>query len=330
MSIIGIDVSKLKLDCVILLDAAGRKARRKAVPNDPAGFAILVAFACKQAACVPGELHAVLEATSVYHEACATFLADQGLTVSVVNPARVRDFAKSLAVQSKTDAADARVLAHFGRLTQPAPWTAPPREYRELKALLARLAAIEAQIRREQNRQEKMQASPGPQAVTDSLTASLAFLDAERQRLTREIDDHIDRHPRLKDDKILLESIPAVGNKTARMALALLYDGKRFTHAREAAAYLGLNPVEYRSGTSVARKPRLSKRGDGKLRAQLYMAAVVAIRHNPDVRSLYLRLLAKGKSKMSALGAAMRKLVHIMFGVLKHQTPYRSQVVLAS
>jgi len=330
MPVIGIDVSKAKLDGVVLVGVEGRKARRKSVSNDPSGYAALIAFACKQAACVPGELHAVLEATSVYHEACATFLADQGLTVSVVNPARVRDFAKSLAVQSKTDAADAFVLARFGLLLKPGPWTAPPREYRELKALLARLAAIEAQIRREQNRQEKVQASPVPQVVADSIQASLAFLDAERERLVREIDDHIDRHPRLKDDKALLESIPAVGNKTARVALALLYDGKRFTHAREAAAYLGLNPVEHRSGTSIARKPRLSKRGDGRLRAQLYMAAVVAIRHNPDVRALYLRLLAKGKSKMSALGAAMRKLVHIMFGVLKHQTPYRPQVALAS
>lgn len=329
MPIIGIDVSKLKLDCVVLREAGGHKARRKSVSNDPAGFTALVAFACKQAACAPAELKAVLEATSVYHEACATFLHDQGLTVSVVNPARVRDFAKSLAVQSKTDAADARVLAHFGLLTQPAPWVPPPREYRELKALLARLQTIETEIRRERNRQEKQQASPGPRAVADSIAANLAFLDTERERLAHEIDDHIDRHPRLKDDKRLLESIPAVGDKTARLALALLHDGTRFRHAREAAAYLGLNPVEYRSGTSVARKPRLSKRGDGRIRAQLYMAAVVATRHNPDVRALYLRLVAKGKSKMSALGAAMRKLVHIMFGVLKHQTPYRPRTPLA-
>lgn len=329
MPVIGIDVSKLKLDAVVLLDAEGRKARSKSVPNDPAGFRALVTFACKQAGCVPGDLHAVLEATSVYHEACAAYLHDQGLAVSVVNPARVRDFARSLAVQSKTDAADARVLARFGQLTKPAPWAPPPREYRELKALLARLQAIEAQRRRERNRQEKLAASPGPKAVADSLTASLAFLETERARLTREIDDHLDRHPRLKDDKALLESIPAVGDKTARLALALLHDGKRFKHAREAAAYLGLNPIEHRSGTSVARKPRLSKRGDGSLRAQLYMAAVVATRHNPDVRALYLRLLARGKPKMSALGAAMRKLVHIMFGVLKHRVPYRAQTAVA-
>lgn len=329
MPVIGIDVSKAKLDCVVLLDADGRKARSKSVPNTPSGFTALIQFACRQAACAPGALHAVLEATSVYHEACATFLSEAGVTVSVVNPARAREFAKSVGLLTKTDTADARVLARFGLLVKPPAWAPAPPEYRALQALLTRLQAIDEQIAREQNRLEKATVSPVPEAVHASLTASLAFLTAERERLTRGIDDHIDRHPRLKADAALLKTIPAVGERTARLALAVLYDGTRFRQARAAAAYLGLNPVEYRSGTSVERRPRLSKRGDGRWRAKLYMAAVVAIRHNPDVRALYERLRARGKSKMSALGAAMRKLVHIMFGVLKHQTPYRPHVTLA-
>lgn len=330
MPVIGIDVSKAKLHAVVLLDPEGHKVRTKTVANQTSGFSALLKFACQQAACAPEDLHVVMEATGVYHEAAATYLFDQGATVSVVNPARVKDFARSLAMQSKTDAQDAAVLARYGLLVKPAAWAPAPREYRELKALLARLAAIESQIRREANRLEKTQASPVPVPVQESLLQSLAFLRMERDRLTREINDHIDRHPLLKQDKELLQSIPAVGDKTARVMLTLLYHGDRFRRAREAAAYVGLNPVEHCSGTSVFKKPRLSKRGDGRLRAGLSMAAVVAIRHNPDVRSLYQRLLAKGKSKMSALGAAMRKLVHIMFGVLKHQTPYRPQVALAS
>ena len=330
MPVIGIDVSKAKLHAVVLLDPEGRRARTKTVANQASGFSVLLKFACHQAACAPQDLHVVMEATGVYHEAAATSLFDQGAMVSVVNPARVKDFAQSLAIQSKTDAQDAAVLARYGLLVKPAAWAPAPREYRELKALLARLQAIESQIRREQNRLEQAEASPVPPAVRDSLTQSLAFLKAERDRLTRGINDHIDRHPPLKQDKALLQSIPAVGDKTARVMLTLLYHGDRFKHAREAAAYVGLNPVEHRSGTSVFRKPRLSKRGDGRLRAGLYMAAVVAIRYNPDVRALYQRLLAKGKAKMAALGAAMRKLVHIMFGVLKHQTPYRPHASLAS
>jgi transposase len=330
MPVIGIDVSKAKLHVVVLLDPEGRKVRTKTVANQASGFSALLKFACHQAACAPPDLHVVMEATGVYHETAATYLFDQGATVSVVNPARVKDFSQSLAIQSKTDAQDAAVLARYGLLVKPAAWAPAPQEYRELKALLARLQAIEAQIRREQNRLEKAEASPVPPAVRDSLTQSLAFLKASRDRLTRSINDHIDRHPQLKRDKALLQSIPAVGEKTARVMLTLLYHGDRFRRAREAAAYVGLNPVEHRSGTSVFRQPRLSKRGDGRLRAGLYMAAVVAIRYNPDVRALYQRLLAKGKAKMAALGAAMRKLVHIMFGVLKHQMPYRPQVALAS
>ena len=90
---------------------------------------------------------------------------------------------------------------------------------------------------------------------------------------------------------------------------------------------MGLVPIEYQSGTSVLKRPRLSKAGDARLRAALYMAAVVATQYNPDIRRLYQRLIAGGKTKMSALGAAMRKLVHICFGVLKHQRPYQPQSV---
>jgi len=141
--------------------------------------------------------------------------------------------------------------------------------------------------------------------------------------LRQAIEQHIDRHPTLKADRELLLSIPAVGDKTAHRMLAVLHS-HNFGSAEQVAACLGLVPVERQSGTSLQRKPRLSKAGNPRVRALLYMAAVVAIRYNPDVRALYTRLIARGKSKMSALGAAMRKLVHICFGVIKHQTPYRA------
>ena len=216
MPVIGIDVSKAKLHVVVLLDPEGRKVRTKTVANQASGFSALLKFACHQAACAPPDLHVVMEATGVYHETAATYLFDQGATVSVVNPARVKDFAQSLAIQSKTDAQDAAVLARYGLLVKPAAWAPAPPEYRELKALLARRQAIEAQLRREQNRLEKAKASPVPPAVRDSLTQSLAFLKASRDRLTRSINDHIDRHPQLKQDKALLQSIPAVGENHVR------------------------------------------------------------------------------------------------------------------
>ena len=128
----------------------------------------------------------------------------------------------------------------------------------------------------------------------------------------------------MKHDRQLLESIPGIGRKTASRMLYVLHS-RPFRAAASAAAYVGLVPVRHESGTSVYRPARLSKAGDGALRAALYMPAVVASRVNPDIRALYQRLLAQGKCKMSALGAAMRKLVHICFGVLKNQQLYRAR-----
>lgn len=320
MVYLGIDVSKAKLDCT-LLDPVTDKRKAKAVSNDRAGFEALSAWLAKQGVAM-GEVHGVMEATGVYHVQAALWLSDAGMRVSVVNPAQVRDFAKGLAVRTKTDGTDSVILARYGALTQPQPWEAPPLEIRELKALIARLEALEADARRELNRREKALAAKAPALVQESLDNHLASLGKEIARLQQAIDDHINRHPGLKADRERLLSIPAVGDKTANRMLAVLHS-RKFTSAEQVAAFLGLVPVEHRSGSSIQKRPRLAKNGDAKTRAVLYMAAIVATRYNPHVKALYARLCAKGKAKMAAIGAAMRKLVHLCFGVIKHQTTYQ-------
>lgn len=323
MNILGIDVAKAKLDCA-LLDPTTDKRRTKTITNDTKGFKLLAEWLDKHSVALT-EVHAVLEATGVYHEAIALWLADAGVTVSIANPAQVRDFARGLAVRTKTDGVDSVVLARYGALVKPEPWMPPPPEVRELKALLARLEALETDVRRELNRQEKATVSGVPKLVQQSLDAHLAVLKKEIVRLQTAIDDHIDRHPGLKADRERLLSIPAVGEKTANRMLAILRS-RTFKSAEQVAAFLGLVPVEHQSGSSVLRRPHLSKNGDAKTRAVLYMAAIVATRHNPDIKALYERLCARGKAKMAAIGAAMRKLVHLCFGVLKHQQMYRQNV----
>ena len=106
--------------------------------------------------------------------------------------------------------------------------------------------------------------------------------------------------------------------------LLVILPSHAFLSAEQLAAYVGWVPVERQSGTSVRGRPRLSKAGPARVRAILYMAAVVAIRYNPHIKSLYERLLARGKAKKAALGAAMRKLVHLCFGVIKTRTPYQA------
>ena len=323
---VGCDVSKKKLDLALLVSVEPPKLRSKVVENNQPGWMALTDWACRQVNCTPGELHVVMEATGAYHEAAAYALTQAGVKVSVVNPAQVRDFARGLAVRSKTDAADRAVLARYGAIVKPPLWQPPAPEVVELKGLVGRVQVIEQELARERNRLEKAQVSVTPQVVLDSLHKNLTFLEQEKRELERRIDDHIDAHPQLKRDRELLESIPAIGPKTACRMLCVLHS-RPFRSAAAVAAYLGLVPVQHQSGASVYKPPRLSKAGPGAMRAAIYMPAIVASRVNPDVRAQYERLVAQGKSKMSALGAAMRKLVHICFGVLKNQQPYRPSVI---
>jgi len=151
---------------------------------------------------------------------------------------------------------------------------------------------------------------------------SIAFLKEQLAKLQQDIDDHIQKYPDLKADRELLTSIPAVGPQVGNHLLSVMHN-HHFQSAEQLAAYLGLVPVERQSGTSILGRPRLSKAGPARIRAILYMAAVVGTQHNPHLKALYLRLQERGKTKMSALGAVMRKLVHLCFGVLKTRQPYQ-------
>jgi len=317
MFYLGIDVAKAKLDCCVLLDNGKRKT--KVVANSKTGFAELLTWLHKQDL---SPVHAVMEGTGVYHEQAALALHDAGVIVSIANPAQVKDFGKGLAVRTKNDGVDSWVLARYGELLKPAAWMPPSLEARKLQALLSRRDAIATDLQRERNRLEKADATDTPAPVRESIQDGITFLVRQLEKLQREIDDHIDQNPDLKRDFKLLESIPAVGQQTASKMLSLMHV-HRFERAEQLAAYLGLVPIERQSGSSLHGRPRLSKAGPASIRAVLYMAAIVAVRHNPHIKATYERLLARGKSKMSALGAAMRKLVHLCFGVIKTQTPYQ-------
>jgi len=321
MFYLGMDVAKAKLDCCLLLDEASGKRKTKVVSNSRSGIVDLLAWVAKQNAS-PEVLHVVMEGTGVYHEQAALALADTGVTVSIVNPAQVKDFGRGLAVRTKTDGVDSFVLARYGALLKPKAWLPPAPEARILQALLARRAAIAQDLQRERNRQEKADATDTPERIQQSLTDSIEFLVKQLDQLQQVIDQHIDKHSSLQKDMALLQSIPAVGPQVGGNMLSVMHS-HNFNSAEQLAAYLGLVPVERQSGSSVLGRAKLSKAGPARIRAVLYMAAIVATRCNPHVKAVYERLLARGKSKMSALGAAMRKLVHLCFGVLKTQQPYK-------
>lgn len=323
MFYLGIDIAKAKLDCTLLLNNASGKGKTKVVSNSKTGAADLLAWVARHNIPVD-ELHVVMDATGVYHEQIAMALVDAGVMVSIVNPAQVKDFGRGLAVRTKTDGVDSLVLARYGALMQPAAWIPPAPEARMLQALLVRRDAITQDLHRECNRQEKADATDTPALIRKSLEDSIAFLSKQLEQIQQDIDDHINQHPSLKNDMKLLQSIPGVGPQVGGNMLSVL-SNHRFGSAEQVAAYLGLVPVERQSGSSVRGRAKLSKVGPARIRAVLYMAAVAAKRCNPHVKAVYDRMLARGKCKMSALGAAMRKLVHLCFGVLKTQQPYQRE-----
>lgn len=322
---IGIDVSKHKLDVAWLKDLTSVKVKTKTFNNKFDEFAQLtdwlkanlgddVSF---------NDIHIILEATGVYHEPIAYYLYDLGFKVSIVNPAFVKHYADSLGVRQKTDKKDSIVLARYGATTHPEVWTAPSDEVRQLKSMLARLDALNEDLQREYNRKEKAEATNTPKLVKQSIVETIAYLEQAIAKLNQDIDTHIDNHPKLKEEQTLLQSIKGVGQVISRQMLSL-FNTKHFKTAKQVSAFLGLIPKQQESGLFKG-KSRLAKTGNAKLRAKLYMATVVATKHNPDIKAQYERLQQNGKCKMQALCACMRKLVQICFGVVKHQIPYTSQ-----
>ncbi len=265
MNTIGIDVSKEKLDCAWLREQD--KVKTKAVTNKLAGWQDLLEWSLKNTGLAIEQQHFVMEATGIYHEQLATFLYEAGAKVSVVNPTQVKFYAQGLGVRSKNDKKDSVVLARYGSKENPKLWQPETQEIRTLKALLARFDGIKKDRQREKNRQEKAMISLAPDEVINSLSLMIAQLETEQQRLEKLIEDHIKRHDNLKENKALLESIPAVGKVIATRMLMVI-GSRQFEDAHQCAAYLGLVPVQHESGSSVKGRARLSKAGNPVISCQ--------------------------------------------------------------
>lgn len=324
---VGVDIGKKTLDVGYeYIDSKGRKkVRKRKFTNTFEGFKKLEDFGNRNV----GEgvsIHFIMEATGSYHEEVAPYLYAQGHRVSVVNPARVKAFGQSMGVRTKTDEKDPLVLVQFGKALNPDPWEPPSEEYR---MLLIFYRAIE--MRKKQrtvfiNRIEALRAAKNsPEVIIEEDIALLERVEESIGRIEKEIRLHLDIHLKVKKEVELLETIDGIGWITSILLVAVMAGGSRFKSAREAASYAGLSVRENQSGNFCGRS-RLSKQGPPEIRKALYWPAITATRFNPDVIDLYNRLIKRGKCKMAAIGAAMRKLVHIAFGVLKHNTKYTSQV----
>jgi transposase len=314
ISIIGIDISKLKFDLCLLRE--NDKLKHKVFPNTAAGFLQLSAWLTKQKAEL---VHACMEATGTYGEALALYLFDAGHRVSIINPAVIKAYAQSHLSRTKTDKVDATLIARFCRERKPPAWSPLPREVCQLQSLVRRLESLLEMHQMEVNR---LEAGTSAELVRESLTEHIAYLTEEIKRTTALIRQHIDEHPTLREQRELLVSIPGIGESTAAKLLAEMLDVKLYKSARQLAAFAGLVPRLHESGSSIKRKARLSKTGAPRLRKALYFPAIAAIKYNPSIKALSVRLKGRGLCPMQIIGAAMRKLVHLAYGVLKSGRPF--------
>ena len=278
--VLGIDISKLNFDAALLdtssdksSDKGGGRPRHKAFPNTPQGFERLAEWLAD--ALGEQKVHACLEATGAYGDALARALHERGHTVSVVNPARIKGFGQARMSRTKTDKADAILIAHFCALHRPEPWRPPAPEQSQLQALVRRLESLQ-----EMRQMEKNRLDTGDAFVREEIQEHVTYLDTQIERTERRIRDHVGGSPTLSRQSELLDSIPGVGPATAAALLAELGDVSQFTGARQVAAFAGLVPRIRQSGQWKGHV-RLSKCGTGRLRHALYFPALSALRSSP-------------------------------------------------
>jgi transposase len=318
--IVGVDVAKATFDIALPLDKPGKFQTRSKLPNDPKGFAELKAWLDKHAPSAA----LCMEATGIYHEALATFLYEQGFTVYVVNPYQIAHFAKSELLRTKTDRTDAKLIARFAA-SRPdlRPWQPLSPAQRTLRAYVYRLEDLMQMKQMEENRLDV--ANP---LVVDSIQRHLADLSGQIAEVRRLIDDHIDSDPDLKGDRHLLESIPGIGPRVSSILLACVGDLRHFDDPGKLTAFVGLNSFLRESGKWKGSRA-IAKLGSALVRAKMYMSAVTAMTHNPLIRAFVQRLRARGKPYLVAIVAAMRKLLHIAWGVVRSGRPFDARIGVA-
>jgi transposase len=320
-SVLGIDVAKETLDVVLV---NGKQSLYKQFENTTHGYRQLGAWMNREGSL---ETHVCLEATGQYGDGVSEYLHLSHYPVSVVNPARIKHYGNSKLRRNKTDKADAQLIAEYCARENPALWSPPPAVFKDLQALVRHLEDLMVTRQQQTNRLASGVRTP---MVLESLSALVKCLDEQIKQTKIAIQEHIKRNPELLRRQNLLVSIPGIGKLTAAKLLGEIRDVLDFQDARQLAAYAGLTPRNIFSGTSVHKKSRLSKTGNANLRKALYMPAISAKHWNPIISQFCTRLLQNGLRPMQVIGAAMRKLLHIIYGVLKSGCPFDPDYLVKS
>lgn len=310
MDILGIDVGKEYIDCELLSE----KRATKRVNNTVRGFEQLQTWLRHRNV---RKVHACMEATGGWSEELAYFLQERGHVVSIVNPMQIRAFGQSELTRTKTDKADAGLIARFCKAIQPAAWEAPTPAERRLRQLVRRRRALIEMRTQELNRL----AAPGTENVEKSIRDMIATLEKQISELDADITKTIDDDDDLKGKRDLIESIDGIGPTTSATLLAETPHIEQFESSKALAAFAGVCPQLKQSGRSVS-KSYTTKIGNRELRRVLFMAALAARRSNAVIKAFADRLQERGKRPKEIIVAIMRKLIVLVFGVLKTRRPF--------
>ena len=266
-----------------------------------------------------------LEASGTYSLDGALALSKAGgeIQVSLVNPRRVRRFAESLGQRSKTDPVDARVLCQYAARMPFAAWQPPCEAALRLRAITRTIAALTRINTQQKNRQHALSASAAMPALLErELDRHIRFTEKRILELRRAAVRLMRSDAQLLRRWQHLQTIPGMGENSSLAVLGELAVLPETLDERQWVAHSGLDPKHHRSGSSIEEKARISKAGNRYLRATLYMPALVAVQHDPALTAFYQRLVSRGKSKLQALVAVMRKLLHAAWGMFHHDQPY--------
>jgi transposase len=319
---VGIDVSKGQLDVLL---ARGEKREGQQFTNSKTGWGKLHSWLGRRLAA--SQVAVCLEATGAYGEGVAQYLYEAGYRVSMVNPARIKGYAASQMQRNKTDKLDAALIAEFCRTQQPEAWSPPSPEVRELQQWVRQLDDL---MQARQSARNHLEKSDLAAALVTQWQAQIALLDAQIALTRQTISDLLDQHPTLKRQADLLRSIPGLADITIGKLLAECRALSAFHDVRQLVAFVGLNPRQHTSGSSIHKRAHISRTGSASLRSALYMPALSAMQCNPLLSAFAQRLRARGLTGKAVVVAVMRKLLHLVYGVLKSGQPFDANWALAS
>ena len=326
--VVGIDVGKAEW-VVGLWDTQQQCGQALgAWPNSDAGCQQLAQVLKEQARQRGAQaIHITVEPTGGYESTLVYFAHAQGWRVSVVNAVTVRDWAKGLGRRAKTDKLDAQMLAHYTLERQPPLWQPPAAAMSELESLLARRQELRQMLQAERNRQQQFAIRPQAAAtVRQSVQTVLDALQSALEEIEQALLDWRTHNPPLDEQADRLDTLPGIGDQTVLPVLALLvrWDVLTAGHGTDKAltAFVGLDPTVHFSGTSIRKRSLISRRGSPAIRRMLFMAVMGAIRGHNALHDFYAALVARGKPKMVALVACMRKLLIWAWHVYQTRLPY--------